>query len=434
MRMIDIIEKKKNKGALTRKEIRFWIEGMTKGEIPDYQTSALAMAVVLNGMKKEEAYYLTGAMRDSGDRLSLAKIKGIKVDKHSTGGVGDKTSLILLPIVASCGAKVAKMSGRGLGHTGGTLDKLESIPGLSVSMDEDRFIKQVNDIGIAIIGQTASLAPADKILYALRDVTSTVDSIPLIASSVMSKKLASGADTILLDVTVGKGAFMKNIKSATELANLMINIGRYHHKEVAVVLSNMNEPLGSAVGNSLEIKEVIDCLKGNWKKDIKELIYQCASIMLEQAKIVKNMKEAYPLIDRVIDNGEAFNKFKEMVASQGGDTSYLDDPSKFLEAKYRIDLLARNEGYIKDIDALVIGKASMRLGAGRETKLDNIDMSAGIYLHKKCGDYVIKGEPLLTLYTSKEDIEEIKEYIYSAYKVSSKPQCVKPIIMKVMKA
>lgn len=433
MRMVDIIEKKKNKGTLTRKEIRFWIEGMTKGEIPDYQTSALAMAIVLNGMKKEEVYYLTGAMRDSGDRLSLTKIKGIKVDKHSTGGVGDKTSLILLPIVASCGAKVAKMSGRGLGHTGGTLDKLESIPGLSVSMDEDRFIKQVNDIGIAIIGQTASLAPADKILYALRDVTSTVDSIPLIASSVMSKKLASGADTILLDVTVGKGAFMKNIKSATELAHLMINIGRYHHKEVAVVLSNMNEPLGSAVGNSLEIKEVIECLKGNWKKDIKELIYQCASIMLEQAKIVKNMKEAYPLIDRVINNGKAFNKFKEMVASQGGDTSYLDDPSKFLEAKYCIDLLARNEGYIKDIDALVIGKASMRLGAGRETKLDNIDMSAGIYLHKKCGDYVAKGEPLLTLYTSKEDIEEIKEYIYSAYKVSFKPQCVKPIIMKVMK-
>lgn len=433
MRMVDIIEKKKNKGTLTRKEIRFWIEGLTSGSIPDYQSSALAMAIVLNGMSREEVYYLTGAMRDSGDRLDLSSIKGIKVDKHSTGGVGDKTSLILLPIVAACGAKVPKMSGRGLGHTGGTLDKLESIPGLNVYQEEKAFIDQVNDIGLAIVGQTASLAPADKILYALRDVTATVQSIPLIASSVMSKKLASGADTILLDVTVGKGAFMKNRLQAIELAYLMINIGQYHHKKVAAILSNMNEPLGKAVGNSLEIKEVIECLHGRWPADIKKLIYKCAAIMLEQAEIVKNEEEATYMIDRVIADGEAFNKFKEMVAREGGDISYLDDPSKFKEAKYQITLPAFEEGYISEINALTIGKGSMKLGAGRETKEDDIDMSSGIYLHKKCGDYVKKGEPLLTLYTSKDNYEEFIPYIYSAYKMSFMPVYVKPIIMKVIK-
>ena len=433
MRMVDVIEKKKNQGILTKKEIRYWIEGLTNGTIPDYQSTALAMAIVLNGMNDMETYHLTGAMRDSGDHLDLSSIKGIKVDKHSTGGVGDKTSLVLLPIVAACGAKVAKMSGRGLGHTGGTLDKLESIPGLNVSQEEDKFIKQVNDIGLAIVGQTASLAPADKKLYALRDVTSTVDSIPLIASSVMSKKLASGADTILLDVTVGKGAFMKNMKDAILLSTLMINIGQYHRKKVAAILSNMDEPLGYAVGNILEIKEVIRCLKdNNWPHDLKKLTYTCASIMLQQAKIVKTDEEALIKIEEVISSGKAFAKFKEMVKYEGGDTSFLDNPDKFSNAKYQIKVPAAIEGYIKDIDALQIGRLSMKLGAGREKKEDDIDMTAGIVLEKKCGDYVVEGDTLCTLYTSKEITEEIVPYIYNAYKMSDKPVRAKPIILKVM--
>ena len=437
MRMIEIIDKKRHGKILSRSEIRFFIDGIINKTIPDYQTSALLMAIAINGMTKEETYYLTGAMRDSGDLVNLSQIKGIKVDKHSTGGVGDKTSLVLLPMVAACGATVAKMSGRGLGHTGGTLDKLESIPGLSVNVSEEDFIKQVNDIHLAIIGQTASLAPADKILYALRDVTATVDSMPLIASSVMSKKVASGTDTILLDVTVGKGAFIKDMTSARQLAKLLIEIGKYHHKDTRVVISNMNEPLGYAIGNNLEIKEVIDALANRGPSDLMELCLTCGSIILKQAHIASNDEEARWMLEKTLENGSALNKFKEMVKAQGGDISYIDDPSKFKISRYQFDILSTEDGYIIDLDALTIGKASMMLGAGREKIGDSIDMSAGIYLYHKVGDYVNKGDKLLTLYTSKEEFldkekyKELIDYIYSAYKISFTKGKEKPLILEV---
>lgn len=431
MRMVDIIDKKRRGEALTRDEINFWISGMTKREIPDYQSSALAMAIVLLGMEKEETYYLTGAMKRSGDELDLSSIDGVKVDKHSTGGVGDKTSLVLGPMVAACGAKVAKMSGRGLGHTGGTLDKLESIPGLNVYKNKQSFIDQVNHIGIAIVGQTDSLVPADKILYALRDVTATVESIPLIASSVMSKKLASGSDTILLDVTVGSGAFMKNIEDASKLAELMIRIGQYHNRDTRAIISNMDEPIGYAVGNILEIKEVIESLNGKGPSDLMELCYEAGSIMLMQAKLADDKESALQMLKEVIDNGKALDKFKELVKAEGGDVTYIDNPSKFKEAKYQIDLLSKEEGYIHHIDALTVGLASMRLGGGRETKDDVIDMSAGIYLNKKVGDYVKKGEKLLTFHTNKEDYQQIVEYLYSAYKIDKEMVSKPSLILKI---
>lgn len=407
MRMVDLIIKKREGKPLTREEIHFWINEYVKGNIPDYQSSAMTMAILFQGMNKDEIAILTDEMEHSGDICDLSKIKGIKVDKHSTGGVGDKTSLVLGPMVVACGAKLAKMSGRGLGHTGGTLDKLESIPGLSVNVSEEDFIKQVNDIGIAIIGQTKSLVPADKKLYALRDVTGTVEAIPLIASSIMSKKLASGTDAICLDVTVGEGAFMKTISQAKELATTMVNIGKSLDRDTVAIISDMSEPLGKAVGNSLEIKEVIESLHGRGPSDLMELCFSSGAIMLKQAKIVDNETEARDMLKNAITSGKAFETFCQMVKAQGGDVSYILDPSKFEVSKNIIPIYADKDGYIQSINALVIGESAMKLGAGRETLDDVIDPSAGIILNKKVGDVVKIGDLLATCYTNKSNVDDV---------------------------
>lgn len=405
MRMVDLIIKKREGLALSKEEIAFWISGYVKNEIPDYQTSAMLMAIIFQGMTEEEVINLTSLMEHSGQTLDLSVLKGVKVDKHSTGGVGDKTSLVLGPMVAACGATVAKLSGRGLGHTGGTLDKLESIPGFNVQINGERFVKQVNDIGIILAGQTASLVPADKKMYALRDVTGTVESIPLIAASIMSKKLAAGTDTILLDVTVGNGAFMKDIIQAETLAKLMVKIGKGLNRDTRAVLSNMDEPLGLAVGNALEVKEAISALKGNGPEDLMELCYTCGSIMLMQAKLANSFEEAKMKLERVIKDGSAFNLFVKMVEAQGGDISYILNPDKFIVAEKIIPVLAKTSGYIKTIEALDIGVSSMRLGGGRATIEDVIDMSAGIVLNKKVGDKVEKNDVLCYLHTNKDDKE-----------------------------
>lgn len=420
MRMVDLIIKKRQGFELTDEEIRFWIEGYVSGEIPDYQSSAMQMAIVFNGMSKREVITLTRTMEHSGEILNLKNIKGIKLDKHSTGGVGDKTSLVLGPMVAACGGIVAKLSGRGLGHTGGTLDKLESIPGLTISIEGTRFEEQVNKIGLAIAGQTMSLVPADKKMYALRDVTGTVESIPLIAASVMSKKLASGSDVILLDVTVGDGAFMKDMKNARELASLMVDIGNGLNRNTKAIISDMSEPLGFAVGNSLEVKEAIDSLKGNGPEDLMELCYTAGSIMLVQGHVFESVIEARAELEEVIENGKAFEKFCQMVEAQGGDVSYIRDPSKFPVAKNIVRVTARTDGYISAIKALTIGVSSMKLGGGRETLEDTIDMSAGIVLAKKVGDYVKKGDVICTIHTNKDEnaYMPIIEDIYSAYSFS----------------
>ncbi|NLZ15273.1 MAG: pyrimidine-nucleoside phosphorylase [Erysipelotrichaceae bacterium] len=405
MRMVDLIIKKREGLALSKEEIAFWISGYVKNEIPDYQTSAMLMAIIFQGMTEEEVINLTSLMEHSGQTLDLSVLKGVKVDKHSTGGVGDKTSLVLGPMVAACGATVAKLSGRGLGHTGGTLDKLESIPGFNVQINGERFVKQVNDIGIILAGQTASLVPADKKMYALRDVTGTVESIPLIAASIMSKKLAAGTDTILLDVTVGNGAFMKDIIQAETLAKLMVKIGKGLNRDTRAVLSNMDEPLGLAVGNALEVKEAISALKGNGPEDLMELCYTCGSIMLMQAKLANSFEEAKMKLERVIKDGSAFNLFVKMVEAQSGDISYILNPDKFIVADKIIPVLAKTSGYIKTIEALDIGVSSMRLGGGRATIEDVIDMSAGIVLNKKVGDKVEKNDVLCYLHTNKDDKE-----------------------------
>lgn len=403
--MVDLIIKKREGLALSKEEIAFWISGYVKNEIPDYQTSAMLMAIIFQGMTEEEVINLTSLMEHSGQTLDLSVLKGVKVDKHSTGGVGDKTSLVLGPMVAACGATVAKLSGRGLGHTGGTLDKLESIPGFNVQINGERFVKQVNDIGIILAGQTASLVPADKKMYALRDVTGTVESIPLIAASIMSKKLAAGTDTILLDVTVGNGAFMKDIIQAETLAKLMVKIGKGLNRDTRAVLSNMDEPLGLAVGNALEVKEAISALKGNGPEDLMELCYTCGSIMLMQAKLANSFEEAKMKLERVIKDGSAFNLFVKMVEAQSGDISYILNPDKFIVAEKIIPVLAKTSGYIKTIKALDIGVSSMRLGGGRATIEDVIDMSAGIVLNKKVGDKVEKNDVLCYLHTNKDDKE-----------------------------
>ena len=366
-------------------------------------------------MNKKEISFLTDSMLHSGEIIDLSSINGVKIDKHSTGGVGDKTSLVLGPLVASCGAKVAKMSGRGLGHTGGTLDKLESIKGVSVNVSKENFIKQVNDIGIAIIGQTGDLVPADKKLYALRDVTATVDSIPLIASSIMSKKLASGADTILLDVKFGSGAFMKDIKSAEELASTMVEIGKHLNRDTKAVLTDMDQPLGMAIGNSLEVIEACETLKGRGPKDLVELCLNLGAIILKQAHIEEDIEKGKVLLQSKIDNLEAFKKLEELIKYQGGDISYLEDYSKFEKSKYQKEIYSSKEGYVEKISALEIGECAMHLGAGRATKDDVIDMSSGIVLNKKVGDFVKKGELLLTCYTNKENVEEIYKDLENSY-------------------
>ena len=415
MRMVDIITKKRDGGKLSDEEIEFVVNGYVDGKIPDYQVSSLLMAIVFKGMSNDEIVTLTDRMEHSGDVMDLSSIPGFKVDKHSTGGVGDKTSLALGPMVAACGAVVAKMSGRGLGHTGGTLDKLESIPGINVSLTQEQFMEQLKTVGIAIAGQTGKLVPADKKLYALRDVTGTVESIPLIASSVMSKKLASGSDCILLDVKFGNGAFMKTRESAKELAKIMCDIGNSLNRDTRAVLTSMEQPLGNAVGNSLEVKEAINTLKGKGPKDFTNLCYQSGAIMLEQAHIAKDEKEGLEMIKKVVADGSAFEKFKEMIKAQGGDVSYIENPEKFPISKNKIEIKAAKPGYVKQIVALQIGESAMRLGAGRETFDDVIDMSAGILLNKKVGDKVAKGELLCTAFTNKDDYSEVLKDIEKAF-------------------
>ena len=415
MQMTDIILKKRDGFELSKEEIEFFIKNYVNNIIPDYQASALAMAIYFQGMNKKEISFLTDSMLHSGEIIDLSSINGVKIDKHSTGGVGDKTSLVLGPLVASCGAKVVKMSGRGLGHTGGTLDKLESIKGVSVNVSKENFIKQVNDIGIAIIGQTGDLVPADKKLYALRDVTATVDSIPLIASSIMSKKLASGADTILLDVKFGSGAFMKDIKSAEELASTMVEIGKHLNRDTKAVLTDMDQPLGMAIGNSLEVIEACETLKGRGPKDLVELCLNLGAIILKQAHIEEDIEKGKVLLQSKIDNLEAFKKLEELIKYQGGDISYLEDYSKFEKSKYQKEIYSSKEGYVEKISALEIGECAMHLGAGRATKDDVIDMASGIVLNKKVGDFVKKGELLLTCYTNKENVEEIYKDLENSY-------------------
>ena len=403
MRMYDIILKKRANLPLTDEEIRFVIDGYVKGEIPDYQVSALLMTIVFNGMNARELGTLTLAMAQSGNMVDLSNIDGITVDKHSTGGVGDKTTLIIAPLVAACGGKVAKMSGRGLGHTGGTIDKMESIPNLKVSLEQDAFINQVNKIGLAVIGQSEGLAPADKKLYALRDVTGTVDSIPLIASSVMSKKLASGAQAILLDVKVGSGAFMKNIEDARELAKAMVEIGKENGRSVKAILTDMDRPLGLAIGNALEIREVIDTLKGHGPED---LTYECI-IMAAHMLVLSHICDYETALSRVqeaLDSGAALERLRMMIDAQDGDSRVIDDESLLAIGKFTYDVTAPQDGYITHMNTEQCGIASVMLGAGRTVKDGPIDYSAGIVMHKKTGDAVRMGERIATLYASDESL------------------------------
>jgi len=421
MNIVDIITAKKDKKVLTKEQIHFFIKGYLDKTIEDYQASALLMAITINGMTSEETAYLTEEMRVSGEVWDLSDIPGLKIDKHSTGGVGDKVSLILGPMVASCGAKMAKMSGRGLGHTGGTLDKMESIPGMKINLTKEEFKKQVQEIGVCIIGQSEEIDPADKKLYSLRDVTGTVQSIPLIASSIMSKKLASGADCILLDVKCGKGAFMKTYEDAKILATEMVNIGKKLKKNVKAEITDMNQPLGKAVGNNLEIKEVIETLKGNGPKDLEEICLSSGAILLTQAELFKNTEDAKKALIENIENGKAFEKFKEFVKAQGGDIDYIDHPEKFPVSKNLIEIKSENEGYIKTIDALTIGLGSCHLGGGRLKMDDVIDMSAGIILNKKVGDHVKKGELLCTLHTNKDNVDSIIKDVKEAFIFQDEP-------------
>ena len=403
MRMYDIILKKRANLPLTDKEIRFVIDGYVKGEIPDYQVSVLLMTIVFNGMNARELGTLTLAMAQSGNMVDLSNIDGITVDKHSTGGVGDKTTLIIAPLVAASGGKVAKMSGRGLGHTGGTIDKMESIPNLKVSLEQDAFINQVNKIGLAVIGQSEGLAPADKKLYALRDVTGTVDSIPLIASSVMSKKLASGAQAILLDVKVGSGAFMKNIEDARELAKAMVDIGKENGRSVKAILTDMDRPLGHAIGNALEIREVIDTLKGHGPEDLTHECIIMAAHMLVLSHIC-DYETALSRVQEALDSGAALERLRMMIDAQDGDSRVIDDESLLAIGKFTYDVTAPQDGYITHMNTEQCGIASVMLGAGRTVKDGPIDYSAGILMHKKTGDSVTVGECIATLYASDESL------------------------------
>lgn len=401
--MYDIILKKRANLPLTDEEIRFVIDGYVNGEIPDYQVSALLMTIVFNGMNARELGTLTLAMAQSGNMVDLSNIDGITVDKHSTGGVGDKTTLIIAPLVAACGGKVAKMSGRGLGHTGGTIDKMESIPNLKVSLEKDAFINQVNQIGLAVIGQSEGLAPADKKLYALRDVTGTVDSIPLIASSVMSKKLASGAQAILLDVKVGSGAFMKNIEDARELAKAMVDIGKENGRSVKAILTDMDRPLGHAIGNALEIREVIDTLKGHGPEDLTHECIIMAAHMLVLSHIC-DYETALSRVQEALDSGAALERLRMMIDAQDGDSRVIDDESLLAIGKFTYDVTAPQGGYITHMNTEQCGIASVMLGAGRTVKDGPIDYSAGIVMHKKTGDAVSMGERIATLYASDESL------------------------------
>lgn len=432
MRMVDLIEKKKDGFKHTPEEIHFIVAGYTKGDIPDYQMSAWLMAVCFQGLDKEETAILTKEMMHSGDVIDLSRIQGIKVDKHSTGGVGDKTSLVLGPIVAACGVPVAKMSGRGLGHTGGTLDKLESIPGLHIMIDEEDFVKQVNDCGLAIIGQSGHLDPADKKMYALRDVTATVSCIPLIASSIMSKKLAAGSDAILLDVKYGDGAFMNTIEEAKELARTMIEIGDSLGKDTRATISNMSQPLGYAIGNSLEVKEAIDTLNGHGPEDLLELCLQAGSHMLIQAQKTDSLITARKMLEDAIESKKALRTLCAMVKAQGGDDAFIRHPEMFPKAKEVIPVYSQKTGYVKDLKAKPLGIVSMKLGGGREKTDDDIDYSVGLVLHKKIGDFVKKGEVLVEVHTNTGLSQELETEIFNAYDFSDefagKPQLIDEVL------
>lgn len=420
MRMIDIIEKKRDGMSLTREEIEFFVNGYTRGEVPDYQASSLAMAIFFQDMNDEERAALTMSMVNSGERIDLSDINGIKVDKHSTGGVGDTTTLVLAPLVAAVGVPVAKMSGRGLGHTGGTIDKLESVKGFNVEISEKDFIKLVNDNQVAVIGQSGNLTPADKKLYALRDVTGTVNSIPLIASSIMSKKIAAGADAIVLDVKTGSGAFMKTLDDAEALAHAMVRIGNNVGRNTMAIISDMSQPLGNAVGNALELKEAIVTLKGNGPKDLTELVLTLGSQMVVLAEQAASLDEAREMLVDAIKTGKALNKFKTFLSNQGGDDSIVDSPEKLPSAKYQVEFKAKKDGFITEIIANEIGVASMMLGAGRQTKEDVIDLGVGIVLNKKVGEHVEKGENILTIHTNTKKIDDILNKLDNSITIESK--------------
>mgnify|MGYP005933735979 FL=1 len=433
MLMNDLIVKKRDGGELSTEEIDFMIQGYTRGEIPDYQMSAMCMAIIFRGMSDKETLDLTMSMMNSGETLDLSPINGIKADKHSTGGVGDKTSLILCPMVSACGVKIAKMSGRGLGHTGGTLDKLESFPGFNISIGEQRFFDNVNKHGIAIIGQTADLDPADKKLYALRDVTGTVPSIPLIVSSIMSKKLASGADVIVLDVKCGDGAFMKTVDEAKELARGLTRIGRLAGRKCAAVITDMDQPLGCAVGNSVEVKEAISVLKGETKGDLLELCLTLGSCILTEAGIAESIEDARARLTHAVESGAALKKLAEMVSAQDGDGNDVYDTSRLPDAKVKLEVPSEVSGYVSRIFAEHVGLVSMHLGGGRATKDSEIDLSVGVILHKKVGDKVEKGESLATIHASSEEkAQEAAKLLRDCYQFSDtpieRPEFIKAIV------
>lgn len=433
MTMYDLILKKKRGGELTKDEIDFMISGYTKGNIPDYQMSAMMMAICFQGMTPEETKDLTLAMAHSGEMLDLSAIEGIKVDKHSTGGVGDKTSLVLGPMVASLGVAVAKMSGRGLGHTGGTIDKLESFTGFSTSLSNEQFIENVNTIHMAIVGQTADLAPADKKLYALRDVTATVDQMSLIASSIMSKKLASGADAIVLDVKTGDGAFMKTLDDSIALAEAMVSIGKLAGRDVKAVISEMDQPLGKAVGNALEVKEAVETLKGNGPEDLVELVLTLGSYMVVAAKKADSVEAAREKLALSLQDGSALEAFKKFVAAQGGSAEEILHPELLPAAKYVEDVICDTEGYVAKIQTEEIGRISLLLGGGRETKESEIDLAVGLVLNKKHGDFVAKGESLATIHAN--DLDKLalaKERLLAAYLITAERVENKPVIKTVV--
>ena len=431
--MVELIIKKRNGFELTKEEYSKIVDGFDSGEIPDYQVSALLMAIYFKGLNNNETANLTDIMMRSGELIDLSEIEGIKVDKHSTGGVGDKTTLVLAPLVAAAGVPVAKMSGRGLGHTGGTLDKMESIKGLSIDMSREEFINNIKQHNIAVCGQNANLVPADKKLYALRDVTGTVENTSLIASSIMSKKLACGADAIVIDIKVGYGAFMKTVKDAEELAKIMIGIGSKMNRKVIAVITSMSQPLGFTIGNALEVKEVIDTLKGNGPKDLTELCLELGSHMLVLGKAAKTQLEGVKILKKLIESGAAFNKFKELVKAQGGDTNVIDHKDLLPNTQYSEAYKSKSEGFISQLNALDIGLASVKLGAGRETKESVIDHGAGIVLNKKIGDYVKKDETLAILYSNNSaNFAKANEFIDLAYNISKKKPITSPLILKTI--
>ncbi|MFE9277567.1 pyrimidine-nucleoside phosphorylase [Paenibacillus glucanolyticus] len=418
MRMVDLIAKKRDGKELTTEEINFFIDGYTKGDIPDYQVSAMNMAIYFQDMSDRERADLTMAMVNSGETIDLSAIEGIKVDKHSTGGVGDTTTLVLAPLVAALDIPVAKMSGRGLGHTGGTIDKLESIEGFHVEISKDEFVNLVNQHKIAVIGQTGNLTPADKKLYALRDVTATVNSIPLIASSIMSKKIAAGSDAIVLDVKTGAGAFMKTVEDAKELAHAMVSIGNNVGRKTMAVISDMSQPLGAAIGNSLEVQEAIDALRGEGPKDLEELCLALGRQMVYLAQKADSLEDAEEKLREVIRNGKALEKFKEFLQNQGGDPSVVDYPDRLPKAQYLIELPAQQDGVVAELVADEIGTAAMLLGAGRATKESEIDLAVGLMLNKKVGDTVKKGDSLVTIHANRENVDDVKQKLYESIRIA----------------